>query len=418
MINGEKSELSVFEVDGLTSKIYSQNLCLLSKLFLDHKTLYYDVEPFLFYVLTRNDSKGCHLVGYFSKEKHCAQKYNVSCIMTLPIYQRCGFGRFLIEFSYLLSKREMLPGTPEKPLSELGKISYQAFWKTCVLEQLEGRDKITIEEISKATGMNVHDISATFQQLNLLRYDARNEDHLYSIHVENDLFNSVRKPRLRVEEDCLRWTPLVLPHIIQERMTEQNRALEQAKLCTRKSGPIVRTPEELKIVPETVPIEKPTEKKDPTRKKRKKKWNKTGYDEKSRKRKKKPRLDSSPNGNQEDQHSPATSKSGEQDMDTHSQESQDVDDSTTEEEDNVEKGDDPIPVDDSKYKTDEEKEESSKDQIKDSKVSESNCIEDKKQAEPVVTNNHEPVSEEPQVRNNTCNDVGTLLPSSTETLFL
>lgn len=49
------------------STIYCQNLCLLAKLFLDHKTLYYDVEPFLFYVLTQNDGKGCHLVGYFSK---------------------------------------------------------------------------------------------------------------------------------------------------------------------------------------------------------------------------------------------------------------------------------------------------------------------------------------------------------------
>lgn len=43
--------------------------------------------------------KGCHLVGYFSKEKHCQQKYNVSCILTMPQYQRQGFGRFLIEFS-------------------------------------------------------------------------------------------------------------------------------------------------------------------------------------------------------------------------------------------------------------------------------------------------------------------------------
>lgn len=92
-------DLSVFEVDGNVNKIYCQNLCLLAKLFLDHKTLYYDVEPFLFYVLTKNDKKGCHLVGYFSKEKHCQQKYNVSCIMTMPQYQRQGFGRFLIEFS-------------------------------------------------------------------------------------------------------------------------------------------------------------------------------------------------------------------------------------------------------------------------------------------------------------------------------
>ena len=36
-------------------------------MYLDHKTLYYDVEPFLFYVLTCNDNTGSHLVGYFSK---------------------------------------------------------------------------------------------------------------------------------------------------------------------------------------------------------------------------------------------------------------------------------------------------------------------------------------------------------------
>lgn len=89
----------LFQVDGNVSKIYCQNLCLLAKLFLDHKTLYYDVEPFLFYVLTRNDEKGCHLVGYFSKEKLSALKYNVSCIMTMPQYQRQGYGRFLIDFS-------------------------------------------------------------------------------------------------------------------------------------------------------------------------------------------------------------------------------------------------------------------------------------------------------------------------------
>jgi hypothetical protein len=50
----------------------------------------------------QNDSKGCHLVGYFSKEKHCALKYNVSCIMTLPHNQRKGYGRFLIDFSEIL----------------------------------------------------------------------------------------------------------------------------------------------------------------------------------------------------------------------------------------------------------------------------------------------------------------------------
>ena len=46
---------------------YAQNLCLLAKMFLDHKTLYYDTDPFLFYVMTEYDSIGFHIVGYFSK---------------------------------------------------------------------------------------------------------------------------------------------------------------------------------------------------------------------------------------------------------------------------------------------------------------------------------------------------------------
>ena len=58
-----------FEVDGKKHKIFCQNLCYLAKLFLDHKTLYYDVDLFLFYVLCEVDERGYHIVGYFSKEK-------------------------------------------------------------------------------------------------------------------------------------------------------------------------------------------------------------------------------------------------------------------------------------------------------------------------------------------------------------
>lgn len=33
------------------------------------------------------------------QEKACQQKYNLSCIMTMPHYQRKGYGRLLIDFS-------------------------------------------------------------------------------------------------------------------------------------------------------------------------------------------------------------------------------------------------------------------------------------------------------------------------------
>jgi hypothetical protein len=41
------------------AQIYCQCLCLMAKLFLDHKTLYYDVVDFLFYVLCEVGEDGC-----------------------------------------------------------------------------------------------------------------------------------------------------------------------------------------------------------------------------------------------------------------------------------------------------------------------------------------------------------------------
>ena len=208
-----KGDLSVFEVNGMASKIYCQNLCLLAKLFLDHKTLYYDVEPFLFYVLTKNDRKGCHLVGYFSKEKSCQQKYNVSCIMTMPQYQRQGFGRFLIDFSYLLSRVEHQPGSPEKPLSDLGRISYHSYWKSVVMEYLYNTTfpKISIRTISQDLGMDPHDVAATLQMVNMVRL--KEDGRVVIVKDKPTLEAHMEKVRASVrivlDPEALHWSPLV-----------------------------------------------------------------------------------------------------------------------------------------------------------------------------------------------------------------
>lgn len=57
----------MFEVDGLKNPVYCENLCYLSKLYLDHKNLYWDMTPFLFFVLCEFDDKEYHITGYFSK---------------------------------------------------------------------------------------------------------------------------------------------------------------------------------------------------------------------------------------------------------------------------------------------------------------------------------------------------------------
>lgn len=93
-----KGTISFFELDGRKNKLYSQNLCLLAKLFLDHKTLYYDTDPFLFYVMTECDSRGYHIVGFFSKVRVVT---NVSLQL---LFEKAVFTDFIISDSFLRRK--------------------------------------------------------------------------------------------------------------------------------------------------------------------------------------------------------------------------------------------------------------------------------------------------------------------------
>eukprot|EP00347_Sterkiella_histriomuscorum_P012725 403367456 len=166
------SSISIYQIDGVEHKLYCQNLCLLAKLFLDHKTLYYDVSPFLFYVMTEDSKDGSsHIVGYFSKEKTMSNDYNLACIMVLPPYQRRGYGKFLISLSYQLSIDDGRICTPERPLSDMGKVSYKSFWTDTLLEALlKTKGNISIKELSEFSYIKVEDIIQTLSSLNLVRY--------------------------------------------------------------------------------------------------------------------------------------------------------------------------------------------------------------------------------------------------------
>jgi len=201
--------LSVFEVDGKKNKIYCQNLCLLAKLFLDHKTLYYDVEPFLFYIMTECDSRGCHMVGYFSKEKNSPDDYNLACILTLPPFQRKGYGKLLISFSYELSKKEAKVGTPEKPLSDLGLLSFRSYWTQVLLEILrKHKGNLSIKDISAMTAIKTEDIISTLQSLNLIKY--WKGQHIISVTpkiIEEHLKTSA-KQTTKIEPKNIHWAPM------------------------------------------------------------------------------------------------------------------------------------------------------------------------------------------------------------------
>lgn len=200
--------VSMFEVDGKKEKLFCQNLCYLAKLFLDHKTLYYDVDLFLFYILCEVDERGAHVVGYFSKEKCSEEGYNLACILTLPPYQRKGYGKFLIAFSYELSKKEHKVGTPERPLSDLGLLSYRGYWTRVLLQILKRhRGNLSIKELSDMTAIKTEDVISSLQQLELIQY--RKGQHVICADpkVLDRHLKAAGKPGLEVDASKLIWTP-------------------------------------------------------------------------------------------------------------------------------------------------------------------------------------------------------------------
>ena len=82
---------------------------------------------------------------------------NLSCIVVFPQYQSRGYGTFLIAISYYLSGKENRFCTPERPLSDMGRVLYYSYWKETIVEMLSNVDSVmqfrqlTIKEISKRT---------------------------------------------------------------------------------------------------------------------------------------------------------------------------------------------------------------------------------------------------------------------------
>mmetsp|Transcript_7434 Transcript_7434/g.13671 ORF Transcript_7434/g.13671 Transcript_7434/m.13671 type:complete len:611 (-) Transcript_7434:46-1878(-) len=204
-------KLSMFEVDGSEERLYCQNLCYIAKLFLDHKTLYYDVDPFLFYVLCEVDDRGFHPVGYFSKEKYSDVGYNLACILSFPSHQRKGYGRFLISFSYELTKKEEKVGSPEKPMSDLGQKAYIPYWNSTIVDFLLNQcgdvTSMSIMDISKKTSIMAEDIVFTLNQLGILKLI----NGVYFIAAEKSLLEKLAKKHPvkepKVDPTKLHWTP-------------------------------------------------------------------------------------------------------------------------------------------------------------------------------------------------------------------
>ena len=231
-----KDAFSLFEVNGRFAVDYCRRLCLLGKLFLDHKLIYNDVETFLFYILVEwkpitdeqhvryllkctpsyqllpltHELVTWKFIGYFSKEKSSPSNYNLSCIITLPQHQRRGLGALLMDLSYLLSRREGRLGSPEKPLSDLGLLGYVRYWSSVVAKVVrealqQGVSGLSIQSICEATGMVPEDVVDTLKHLKVLCWDPKTGRHLLCPQLE--LLKEHSPLRLAADPVCLRWVP-------------------------------------------------------------------------------------------------------------------------------------------------------------------------------------------------------------------
>ncbi|KAL1884106.1 hypothetical protein VTK73DRAFT_6775 [Phialemonium thermophilum] len=188
-----EGEWSVWEVDGEKDVLFCQNLSLFAKLFLDNKSVFFDVTGFNYFLLVYtlpaprpSNTAGSgsfeatqprnQIVGFFSKEKLSWDNNNLACILVFPPWQRKGLGALLMGISYEISRREGVLGGPEKPISDLGKKGYKRFWAGEIARWLlsldlgdgGGETVIDVGECSKATWIAPEDCVLVLREMNVV----------------------------------------------------------------------------------------------------------------------------------------------------------------------------------------------------------------------------------------------------------
>lgn len=187
-----RDNYAIYEVDGEDEQLFSQNLSLFSKLFLDTKSIFFDVTTFTYYILLLSDGPGFtpetwpprknrSVIGFFSKEKMSWDNNNLACILVFPPWQRLGYGSILMGISYHLAEQEGRYGGPEKPLSEMGRKGYEKFWAQRVARQiLSGTGKkgklLTVKELGTLCWMLPEDVLVALKLMGLDDMDERRKD--------------------------------------------------------------------------------------------------------------------------------------------------------------------------------------------------------------------------------------------------
>lgn len=175
--------------------MFCQNLSLFAKLFLDNKSVFFDVYGFNYFLLvhTSPTTGNQQIVGFFSKEKMSWDNNNLACILVFPPWQRKGLGTILMGVSYEISRREEILGGPEKPISDLGKKGYKRYWGAEIARWLlevketdrkKGRGMVSVEKISKETWIHGDDCLPVLRAMGIVEKAGRGKGTVERVRID------------------------------------------------------------------------------------------------------------------------------------------------------------------------------------------------------------------------------------------
>ncbi|KAI0979074.1 hypothetical protein GJ496_011863 [Pomphorhynchus laevis] len=218
----------LFEVDAAVHTQYCQNVCIIARRFLNHKTVHEHVQPFMFYILAinfasqqqiGNGDRQWKMAGYFSKMKVNDNEHNLSCLVILPPFMGQAFGTLLIDLSYKMSEIEQKVGTPERPFTDFGLCAYRSYWTEKIFEVLlesKNFDNLNIQSISQLLYIHQNDIVETLQFHKLVKSYKGQHIILKNIEMMAEYLEKKKAKRTNncfVDTSTLNYQPIAISDI-------------------------------------------------------------------------------------------------------------------------------------------------------------------------------------------------------------
>ena len=99
-------------------------------------------------------------------------------------------------------------GTPERPLSDLGLVSYRQYWSRVLLKLIADIcEPVSLNDLSEMSAIKVDDVITTLQRLNMLHYKKGQHVIYAPVELIQVRLQEAGSPGLEVDPDLIMWVP-------------------------------------------------------------------------------------------------------------------------------------------------------------------------------------------------------------------